>query len=67
MCQRKLRKSKDQLLIDEMLIRNSKRQTAELGIKYTECKNTFDMVLLKKQQETDDRAWNVMDRLQKGI
>ena len=64
---KKWRRSKDQLLIDEMLIRNSKRQTTGLGMKYIECKKKFDMVLLKKQQETDNRAWTGMDRLQKGI
>ena len=64
---RKWRRSKDQLLIDEMLIRNNKRQTTGLGMKYIECKKIFDMVLRKKQQETDYRAWTGMDRLQKSI
>ena len=43
-CRRKCRGTKDQLLIDKMVMMNSKRRNTNLSMAWIDCKKTFDMI-----------------------
>ena len=70
-CRRKSRATKDQLLIDKALVRNSRRRKTKLNVAWIDFQKAYDMVpdswILKSLQLVGETARNIIELFKRSI